>query len=387
VKSRVGVVGAGLVGASAAAHLGRLGFDVVVFDRQVPIRQTGKLGIDLRNVALTQGSQDLLAQLGVWQALDIPAYHRMIVWEEWGASELCFDAADIGATQMGWIAENSLLTTALWNLLEQMPQVEVCVGSIEALSIDDSGVVVTLDGEHTKCELDFIIGADGARSLVAEQLQVSRRDAPTGQVALATVVRHADSHQHTAWQRFLVDGPCALLPGHEVNLSSIVWSQSPAQAERRGALTDAQFCAELTAVLEDRLGQILEVDQRLTFPLTQQQAGTCHPHPRALLVGDALRVVHPLAGLGVNLGLEDVAQLCAVARLHDDLSAPDIWRRFARRRETRSAFMIKLLASLQGIYGESGPSMSLLRNLGVRMVNAQQGLKRQIMRETFSVGS
>ena len=274
MKSSVAVVGGGLVGVTAALHLARLGFSATLYDRARPQVQRGALGIDIRNVALSPASQTLLAKTGVWEAVDPPAYRRMVVWEEWGTGEITFAAEDAGAVQLGWIAENSPLVTALWERLEACAEATIQLGTIDAINVDDEGVVIAMREGEARSH-DFLIGADGASSTVREALGVGVSEHPTGHVAIASVVRTAASHDDTAWQRFLVDGPCALLPAADPHLCSIVWSQSAAEAERRLALSDAAFCAELTAVMEGRLGEIEAVDRRIAFPLTQQRARAC----------------------------------------------------------------------------------------------------------------
>ena len=69
-RSKVVVVGGGLVGATAALGLARDGFSVTLIDRREPQVSKGKLGIDIRNVALSPASQILLDQLGIWSQVD-----------------------------------------------------------------------------------------------------------------------------------------------------------------------------------------------------------------------------------------------------------------------------------------------------------------------------
>ena len=102
-----------------------------------------------------------------------------------------------------------------------------------------------------------------------------------------------------------------------------------------------------------------------------------------MLIGDALRVVHPLAGLGMNLGLEDVrALLQRVDETNADL-APECFTKFARQRLLKSQLMLRILAGLKTLYGQPSPALSWLRNVGVGAVNRSDWLKRQIMVEAL----
>lgn len=378
-RERVLVVGAGPVGATAALKLAELGFDVTVVDRREPVKSKGKLGADIRNFAVNPRSHALLTSVINWPEEAAVPYQHMVVWEERGTSAIRFHAEDLGASELGWLIEMSPLSIALWEALED--KVRVIKGSVTGL---EEGYVILESGERV--ESDLIIAADGAQSKIRSLLDVEVREHPVDQHALATVVRTECSHQSTAWQRFLIDGPVALLPSIEENLVSIVWSGSKEETERRLNLSDEAFCQTLTRASESRLGEILAVDSRASFPLTQRFMPNAVIDGRIVFIGDAARVVHPLAGLGVNLGFEDVEALLEVAKTPGSLCRPERWRKYVRGRRTRSEAMIRTLGALKTFYGTNDPGLGVVRNVGVKLLNHTPGIKHQIMREAMGLG-
>jgi len=129
------------------------------------------------------------------------------------------------------------------------------------------------------------------------------------------------------------------------------------------------------------LGQTLEAGPRQAFPLNQQLAESAHPHSRVLLLGDALRVVHPLAGLGVNLGFEDLREMLQIASPGTELVQNGLWDQFARRRFLRSEIMLRSLDGLKRLYGNDDPWIGWVRNLGVGWFGRRQWLQRKAIEE------
>jgi len=166
----------------------------------------------------------------------------------------------------------------------------------------------------------------------------------------------------------------------------VVWSQPPAQAQARRTLDDTAFCTALTRATESVLGAITACDERLVFPLVQHLADEAVPHPRIALVGDALRVLHPLAGMGVNLGFEDVSGLGRALEGGGDPGASGRLEAFARRRQVRSRTLVELMAGFRDVYAWETPGRTWLRNAGIRLVDSLPALKRQIMREALGLG-
>ena len=270
----IAIAGAGPVGAVAALALQQRGFAVTIIDRIKPMPGPHGLGMDIRNVALSRGSRQLIESLITWPQ-QAGMFKTMHVWEQWGVNALNFDAAELGSDCLGWIAEVAPLLQALWQQLEANADIRVVLGDIQAVETDATGVMVTVAEETLHA--DFLFAADGARSAVRNLLEVATDIWPTGQSALTTVVETEHSHEHTAWQRFLVDGPLAFLPSKHEHYSSVVWSQSPASLETNLGLADDEFSHRVGAALENRLGRIVQVAQRLSFPLQQQLARSAQP--------------------------------------------------------------------------------------------------------------
>lgn len=384
---RVAVIGGGLVGAAAALMAERLGAQVTLFEPSPPGSASHSLPAadalaewPVRHVALARASLDMLESLGVDMAFAHGVFDRMQVWEQLGTAALAFDARDADSDTLGWIAELPAVVAALWRRINAAPGIQVVAGAgVDGLQAVNRGWRLTHDGARS--DFDLVLAADGARSVVRRELAVAAPARPTGHHALATVVRAREPHGNVARQRFLVDGPLALLPSRDAHVVSIVWSQTADQLQARLALSDTEFCAQLHDASEGALGSIDAVGQRGGFPIAQQLAADFYPRNGIALIGDAARVLHPLAGLGVNLGLEDVAALRAVLIDGGERS----WRTWARQRRARSALVQTALGALQRTYGAAGPWWSLLRNTGVRWVNGSRLARRILVREALGL--
>jgi ubiquinone biosynthesis UbiH/UbiF/VisC/COQ6 family hydroxylase len=383
------VAGGGLVGASAALALVRHGLSVVLVDRGEPAATRGRLGFDVRTVAVNPASVQLLEELGVWSSLAACPFERVHVCEELGTRFIEFAAAEVDRRELGWIVEMSPSVAALWNALRGEAGLTIVTGAIDAVTPGaDSVELVT--GE-TRIRATLLIAADGANSSVRKLLGVDAGRFETGQAAIATIIETERDHQGCAWQCFLRDGPLALLPLPARDgkfFSSVVWTQSEAAAAEHQRLDDAAFTVLLERACRKQLGAIRAVDQRFSFPLEQLVAASFQPADRVLLIGDAARVLHPLAGQGVNLGFEDIREIVRVAGRVPvaDLGTSDLWRGFVRRRQLRAQLMVRAMDTFATAYRLADPGLQWLRNVTVDLLNKAPPLKRALIKEALGFG-
>ncbi len=376
----VAVVGAGLVGTAAALTLGRSGFRVALIDGRRPRPTAGELGFDIRSVALSRASLDLLG-------VDISAspIDQMCVWEEHGGSRLTFSADEAGVDALAWMVESSRACAALFDECSDLPNVDWIEG--EVAGIVSRGATVSLEVGEDSVSTRLLIAADGADSKVRELTGTGVVDRGRSDAAVATVVRVERAHRGIAYQRFSDAGPLALLPLADPSCCAVIWSTRHDMASELAALDDTQFAAALEGTSELVLGRIAEIDRRFLFPIPQRVVQNFNPKPRVLFIGDAAHTLHPLAGQGVNLGLEDVAGIAEEARRDaGDPGRPGRWRGFAIRRRTRAEAMIALMRGFRDGYAYGGPVGRWIRNTGVRLIDTAPAVKRQLVREAMGVG-
>lgn len=379
------VVGGGMVGVAAALALARAGFATALVEARPPRPWQAADELDLRVVGLAPSSIALLDGLGVWAAIRearASPYRHMHVWDAESGAAIDFDAASAGRDLLGYIVENSLVQWTLWQALEPAGVRRICPAEVRDFHVSADSVQLELDeaagdtGGSLSARL--LVAADGAASPLRERAGIGSHGREYAQRAVVAHVRTERAHQHTAWQRFLAEGPLALLPLAD-GRSSIVWSLPEAEAQRVLALDDQAFMHELGMASDFRLGRIIATTPRAAFPLRLQLA-ECYQDERFVLLGDAAHTVHPLAGQGVNLGLRDVAELrdsVVEARgAGRDIAAPHVLRRYARRRrsaDTLDAFGFDALAR---IYAWHAPALVAGRGLGVRLLNRLPPLKQ-----------
>jgi len=379
----VAIVGAGMVGAALALDLARRGFDVTLIESRAPASWRAEDEVDLRVVALAASSIALLRRLDVWIAVAsarASAYRRMRVWDALAPGSLGFDAAEEGASALGYIVENKLLQSVLWQAVEQHGDIALrCPARVVASELDAGGAARTLtfeDGSQLRARL--VVAADGADSVLRGLLGIETRDRDYAQRGIVAHVAHTRAHEATAWQRFLPDATLAFLPLVD-GRSSIVWSVANDEAERLLALDDEAFRAELGAAFDFRLGAITATTKRAAFALRLRLAEH-YIGPRFALVGDAAHVVHPLAGQGVNLGFRDAVELADVlddARERKaDFASEQALRRYERRRRSDNAMSAQAFDVIQRGFGSDNTALAALRGAGLALVDRVTPLKR-----------
>jgi ubiquinone biosynthesis UbiH/UbiF/VisC/COQ6 family hydroxylase len=220
---------------------------------------------------------------------------------------------------------------------------------------------------------------------------------PYGQTAVVANFACEQPHDGTAWQWFTDDGVIALLPlpGRAV---SLVWSAPEALADSLQALAPVQLAERLTAYLgavtQDAagplgrlqpLGTAAEPGRTHAFRLRRLRVDRLTVHGIAL-VGDAAHVVHPLAGQGLNLGLQDVSTLLEVLREREPwraLGDAVLLRRYARRRTEAIDLMRWTTDGLARLFAWDDPLVRQMRNTGLALVNAAGPLKRALVRHAL----
>jgi len=358
------IVGAGVTGLTAAAllaqgqHSDRL--QITVVDAASRPVHGADDDVALRVSAIASGSAGLLDSVGAWshvQETRASAYEHMRVWDESSSADsataLRFDAAEFAVPQLGFIVENVLIQHALLEVLDKLD------------------VRLKFDTTVDALDADLVIGADGARSFVRERVGIKTRDFPYGQTAYVTHLRPEKSHQKTAWQRFMQDGPLGILPLSDGRIS-VVWSTHDALAERVKSASDEELGEILSEASDYVLGELQVAGPRGAFPLCARHAEQ-YVMPGIALIGDAAHAVHPLAGQGANLGLQDAAMLANVIdqALGNGEYPGDrpVLRRYERARKGENATMLHLMTGLNRLFTTDSAVVQELRATGMRLFN------------------
>ena len=359
------VIGAGVVGSTAALAAARDGLRVALVEAHEPAPWSAEEP-DLRVYAFAPDNIGLLDGLGAWPAIASARahpYRRMRVWDAAGGGELAFDADAFGRDSLGHIVENNLLVDRLWAACGREAGLQrLCPARLENIEQDaDRATAVLADGQRLRTRL--LLGADGAASRVRTLAGLESERHDYGQRGLVAYVGTQRPHEDTAWQRFLPTGPLAFLPCAD-GRCSIVWTLPESEAERLLALDEVSFRRELTRAFDARLGEVTSVSARAAFPLRRQLAKD-YVAGRVALAGDAAHVVHPLAGQGVNLGLRDVSALRAAWRDADgrggDFASAHRLARWARGRRSDSTVAAHAFDAINRAFSNDAMLPTLLR--------------------------
>ena len=306
MRTQVGIVGAGPAGLMLSHMLHLRGVESVVVDIQTQdtIEQTIKAGI------LEQGTVDLMRQTGVGDRMmrDGFVHHGINLAFEGGIHRINLTELSGGRSVMVY-AQHEVLKDLIAKRLEDGGDVRFGVSDtkVEDHLSDQPRITFTHEGRQDTLECDFVIGADGSRTMCRFLIPQPE-------------VRKDFFRQYPfAWFGILADAPPSsdeLIYAHSERGFVLVSTRSPSVQRlyfqcdpetKTDEWSDDRIWSEFSARLGPS-GATVKEGNIFKKDVLQFRSFVCEPmqHGRLFLAGDAAHTVPPTGAKGLNLAMADV---------------------------------------------------------------------------------
>jgi len=383
------IVGGGLNGPILATALARAGITTTVIDA-LTTKVRKNAAFDGRSYAVALTSQRLLKNINLWNALSDDAQPMLEIKVTDGrAGEgpspffMHFDHAEIEDGPMGYMVQDRHLRRTLLEAMAENPLIKHLEGqTVINQIVEGAGVTVTFESGKTLTSRS-LIGCDGRSSGTATRAGIKRIGWEYRQTALVCAIEHEKPHGGIAHQFFMPTGPLAILP-LTGNRSSIVWSESEANATAFNTLNDEDYLTMLRPRFGDFLGDISLTGTRYSYPLSLSMTEQLVTD-RTALVGDAAHGLHPIAGQGLNAGMRDIAALVQIIteaqNRGEDYGSLAVLKRYEEWRRFDNTALALATDTFNKLFSNNTPLLRLGRDLGMGLINKMPNLRRGFMRE------
>ena len=380
----VAIVGGGLVGASLAIALDRIGRDVAL----VEAAPAGALPavFDERNLSFAEATLHGLRALGVLQELRAATgpIRRIHVSRAGDFGRVVLDAAEHGRTRFGEVVVARDFGEALEaRLAKCMHVTRYRPMRFEGASVAHGFRTLELrdaEGNVRTLEARLLVGADGTRSGVRDALHIVADEHDFAQTLFVARVRAERVPDGTAYERLGPHGPTALLPRGDGHFG-LVHGVAREEAADVAALDDRAWLGRVQAAFGWRAGRFLASGPRSAYPIVQTVARALVAE-RAVLVGNAAQTLHPIGAQGFNLGLRDaltLAELIEAAGPSADPGEPGLLAEHARRRTEDRERTLRFSGGLARMTAGDDDLLRPLRSLGFAAVDRLPALRAELV--------
>lgn len=400
-KTQVLIVGAGPAGLAAAIELGLRGIEVLVVERNprggtAPRAKT--TNVRTRTHLRRWGIADRLAEespFGVEYPIDMVFVTRLS-----GFPLTRFDNASNTRTKRSplypehgqWVPQYTL-EKVLIERAQSLPSVTLRFGTsfVTATQHGDrvTAEIESADGARSIVAASYLIGADGARSVVRDLIG-AKMEGNYGLSRNYNIIFRApglaEAHQHGPaagyWQigkdGFSVVGPMD---------KGDVWFFGPTGIKEGQTLSDA----EAAAMISDRTGidlpyEILSADMWVASELLADR----YADRRIILAGDACHLHPPFGGYGMNMGIGDGVDLgWKIAATLQGWGGPDLVPSYVAERRPVHKLVIDEAVANHAFVGDVPPATIEDATTEGAAVRAQVGARLQATksREFHTLGT
>lgn len=379
----VTIVGAGPVGLSFARALSDTSLNIAIIDRQTS-KSLANPPEDGREIALTHLSKKILTSFGIWQEIDqneISLIKEAKVINGASPYSLHFNHQDTSENTLGHLIPNRLVRAAAYKVAKESKAIKIITGvGVDSFNIDANKAEIKLSNkEIIHCSL--MIAADGRLSGSRRSMGIPSEVKDFGKTVIVCKMEHEKPHSNIAYECFHYGRTLAVLP-MVGNYSSIVITISSDQADAIMKMKDQTFNEDIQTRFNSRLGGMMIVGKKYSYPLYASHASHFHAN-RFALIGDASVGMHPVTAHGFNLGLRGSKTLATVIEeaLSNklDFASVEVLSKYNQKHQRSTRPLYYGTNLLVDLYNSERLTAKVLRRLALRFGNNFWPVKKLIM--------
>ena len=380
------ISGAGYVGLTLACLLAKNDLRIAIVNKG-NIDDNLKMAPDLpsRLFAIAAASMEIFEDAGISKELinNSQPINQILICDYSSKEQLAFMPSNVGMENFGYMIEEIHILKTLISATKRYKNIDF-YSNLEINNITNTAYYNEIKLSDEKIlSSKLLIAAEGKYSKIREMLGIATKKVNYHQDAIVCDIKHEIDHKGVAVEKFLPTAPFAILPKIGDHESCVVWTD----VSGTGKLVSSMKKDDVEYLIRERfngcLGDIKLISKVSYFPLSLMYAKE-YTQGRAVLCGDALHSIHPIAGQGLNLGLRDVQVLANLVKenidLGLDIGAKKLLTKYNLQREFDINLMINSTHNINGIFSSNFLPIKLLRKAGLKIINNISPLKNYIMK-------
>jgi 2-octaprenyl-6-methoxyphenol hydroxylase len=382
MNQKIAIIGAGLSGLIAGIAFAQYNIPVRIFEKSRDV----EISKDPRTTSLNFKSVAILKKYNIWQQLQnfVSPIEDIYVIDNYATEMLHFCGNDVldKNSKMGYIIENNILRDQLRKIAHNIDSIEF---NYEAdLSFSESEKI-SLHHNSIEHNPDLIIACDGKFSSIREQFFSNMLEKSYEQQAVVFNIWHEKPHNNIAVEHFMNRGPFAILPLKDPNMSSIVWSEKEASANLYIKMSAQELLLYVQEKMGSYLGDVKIISDVSSYPLSAHITKEYY-YKNIVLVADSAHSIHPLAGQGLNIGIQDVESLVEIAMrsLNVGLNINEtILEKYSRQRFWANLIMFNAMDILNLVFSNNSKIVAKCRRIGMSVINKLPIVKGFFMKKAM----
>ena len=358
------IVGAGIIGMTMALALCRSGKKVAIIEKN--LEKSLKIN---RVYTLSEKTKLFYQEIGLWDdILEINNLDGMSIYYRNLEKNNIISFSRNNNNNIGYIVQSKNIISALKETLGKYKNFSLMDKStVNSMEEFENSVKLKTD-KNIEIEGKYLISCEGSNSKIKKDINIKNTYDDYKSIALVFNIEHKIANNNIAFQIFLESGPIAFLPIDNNNFSMVVSVKNKFASDEN--FSKENICNYLEIISSGKFGKIQVKGEISSFNLMGFDSEK-YKLNNILFVGDSAHGIHPLAGMGLNLGVSDIIEIMKTIDSKSKIAgSKNFFSAYARRQKIINKNARQQLKFIERIYSIEN---SVVKNIiKITMQNIQK---------------